>query len=183
VCACDTACDDAAVTVRRQWPPPHVVAVLSPREIEQRKVSPISPSSTRTPHHRSTLPLSAIEALSVPAASVHRLNLMLRPRAPPSRRSARRPHHRCPQLLFRAPVASSPPSLFLCELTDNWLLRPSPSPVSASASTTPPRSTSAPTPTPASPTSRAPHRRSPTPDRHHRREPSSGEPPPRLTPQ
>jgi hypothetical protein len=68
VCAHDTACGDAVVTVRRRWPPPHVVTTLSQCEIEQRKVSPISPSSTRTPRHRSALPFSAIEALSTPAA-------------------------------------------------------------------------------------------------------------------
>jgi hypothetical protein len=82
----------------------------------------------------------------------------LHPRAPPSRRSARRPHHQGPQLLLHSPV-------------------------SASTSTTPPQSTSAPTPTPTSPASLAPHRCSPTLDRHHRREPRSGEPPPCPMPQ
>jgi hypothetical protein len=174
--ACDTACGDAVVAVRHRWPPPHVVVALCPHEIEQRKVSPISPSSTCLPRHRSTLSLSAVEALSAPAASVRCWDLMLRPRALPSRGGARRPHHQHPQLLLCAPITSSPSPPFLRELTDNRLLWPSPGPVSASASTTPPRSTSAPTPSPASPASSAPHRRSPMPDRHHNCEPSSGSP-------
>jgi hypothetical protein len=179
----DTACGDAAVTICRRWPPPHVVTSLSLREIEQRKVSPISPSSMCMARHRSALPFSTIEAMSVPTTSVRRPDPTLRPRAPPSCRGARRPHHRRPQLLLCALVASSPPSPFLRELTDNRTLRPSSGPVSASVSTTPPRSTSAPTPTLASPASSVPHRRSPTPNHHCHREPSSNEPPPRSTPQ
>jgi hypothetical protein len=45
----DTMCGDAMVTVRRQWPPRHVVAALSSRKVERREVSPILPSSTHMP--------------------------------------------------------------------------------------------------------------------------------------
>jgi hypothetical protein len=99
----------------------------------------------------------------VPAASVHHSDPTLHPRAPPSRRGARRPHHRRPQLHFCAPVTSSPPPPFLHELTDNQLHWPCPGPIPATVSTTPPRSTSAPTSTPTPPTSPAPHWCSPTP--------------------
>jgi hypothetical protein len=111
--ACDTTCGDAVVAVRHRWPPPHVVVALCPHEIEQRKVSPISPSSTCLPRHRSTLSLSAVEALSTPAASVRCWDLMLRPRALPSCGGARRPHHQHPQLLLcshhQFPFAAIPP--------------------------------------------------------------------------
>jgi hypothetical protein len=155
--ACDTVCGDVVVIVRRRWPPPHVVAALSSRKVEQREVSPISPSSMRTPRHRSALPLSVVDTLSVPAASARLPDSTLHPRAPPSRHGARRPHHQCPQLLLHAPVASSPPPSFLHEFTDDRLLWPSPGPVPASVSTTPPRSTSTPTSTPAPPASPTPH--------------------------
>jgi hypothetical protein len=150
------------VTIRHWWPPPHVVTALSPCNDEQRTVSSILPSSTSMPHHHSTLPLSADEAMSVPAASVRRSDPTLHPRAPPSRSGAHRPHHWCPQLLLRALVARSPPLSFLREITDNRPFRPSPGSVPASASTTPPRSTSAPISTLAPPASPAPHRWSPT---------------------
>jgi hypothetical protein len=85
----DTACGDMAVTIHRWWPPPHVVAALSSRKVKQREVSSISPLSMRTPRHRSALPLSAVDTLSVPAASVHLVDSTLHPRAPPSHRGAR----------------------------------------------------------------------------------------------
>jgi hypothetical protein len=154
-----------------------MVATLSPREIEQRKVSPILPSSTRMPRHCSTLLLSAIMALSAPATSIH----------PWTRRCV-------PELRLHAAV--------LIDLTigtlNSFPVLPSPVPLrhrsSASSSTTgrsshlpalslPPRappcpqSTSARTPTPASPASRAPHRRSPMPDRHRHRELTFGDHP------
>jgi hypothetical protein len=132
-------CSDGAVTLRLRWPPPHVVAALAPCEIQQRKVSPILPSSTHTPCYRFALLLLPIKALSAPATSVRRPNPMMCPRAPPSRRGAHRPHHQCPQLLLRAPIASSPPPLFLHEFIDNRPLRASPGPISASVSTTRPR--------------------------------------------
>jgi hypothetical protein len=56
--ALDTVCSDMTVTIRRQWPTPHVVTALSSRKVEQREVSPISPSSTRMPRHHSALLLS-----------------------------------------------------------------------------------------------------------------------------
>jgi hypothetical protein len=126
----DTVCDDAKVTVRRRWPPPHMVTTLSSRKVEQMEVSPILPSSTCMPRHCSALPPSAVDTLLVPATSVRRPDSTLHPRASPSCHGARRPHHRCPQLLLRAPVASSPPPPFLHELTDDRPLRPSPGPVS-----------------------------------------------------
>jgi hypothetical protein len=140
-----------------------MVAALSPRNIEQRTVRPISPSSTSTPHHHSALSLSAIETPLAPAASVHRPDLTLHPRALPSCCGAHRPHHRRPQVLLHAPVACFPPPPFLCEFTDIRPHRPSLSPIPTSASTTLPRNTLAPISTPAPPASLAPHRRSPTP--------------------
>jgi hypothetical protein len=71
---------DLAVTVHHQWPPPHVVAVFSSRKVEQREVSPISPSPTRTLCHLSALPLSIAETLSVPAASIRCLDMTLQPK-------------------------------------------------------------------------------------------------------
>jgi hypothetical protein len=47
--ACDTTSGDAAVTARRRCPPPHVVPALSPHRVEQRMVSPTSPSFPCTP--------------------------------------------------------------------------------------------------------------------------------------
>jgi hypothetical protein len=111
--------------------------------------------------HHYAMPLSATEAPSVPASFVHRLNPALPPQPPPSPRSAHRPHHRRPQPLPHAPVARSPLPPFLRELIDNWPLQPSPGPVPASASTTPPRIASAPFQLWISPASPTPHRRSP----------------------
>jgi hypothetical protein len=119
--------------------------------------------STCMPCHHFALPLSAVETLLAPAASVCRPDSTLHPRALPSCRSACRPHHGRPRLLLQATITNSSPPPFLCELTDNRPLQPSPGPVPASTSTTTPRSTSAPTSTLAPSASLAPHQCSPMP--------------------
>jgi hypothetical protein len=45
----DTMSGDVAVTAHRRWPPPHVVPTLSLHCVEQRTVSPTSPSFSRMP--------------------------------------------------------------------------------------------------------------------------------------
>jgi hypothetical protein len=113
--------------------------------------------------HHCALPLSAIKAPLVPAAFIRRPTPMLPPQAPAPPRVARRPHHRRPQPLPRAPIARFPPPPFLHEFIDNRPLRPSPGTIPASASTTLPRITSTPFQLPISPASPSPHRCSPTP--------------------
>jgi hypothetical protein len=115
----DTASGDEVVTAHRWWPLPHMVPPLSPHCVEQRTVSPTSPSFPRTPAttvlcrslpprpHRCQLPLSVTwTQRCLPKLRLHP-------------HGARQPHHRRPQPLPRAPIAHSPPPPFLHELTDN----------------------------------------------------------------
>jgi hypothetical protein len=139
----DTVSGDAAVTASRWWPLPTW-----------------SWPYLRATSRRGRPPLLRLH--SVLATFACRPNPTLPPQAPPSPRGGHRPNHRHPQPLPRAPVARSPPLPFLHELTDNRPLQPSPGPVPASTSTTPPRITSAPFQLWISPASLTPHRRSPT---------------------
>jgi hypothetical protein len=181
-CASDTVCSDMVVTIRCWWPPPHVIAALSSCNVEQSTVSPISPSSTCTPRHISALPLTGIKALGA--------------------------SHLCP---LPGLNVASPSFAFTPRCSSTWPPAPSTtSPCSRHQFTSTPippqahRQPAAPAicrPRPclhehrpaleylgthfnsSSTRFSGPSLALPYVDHHRHREPSSGEPPPRLTPQ